>query len=206
MPVSLESFADELAALARTDPLEFRLNNTSDKRMRRVLEAAAGRFGWKKAAAPSRRGLGVACGIDAGTYVALMAEVRVDAATGSVKVGRIVCAQDMGVVINPDGAKMQMEGCVMMGLGYTLSEEVRFDGGRILTRNFDTYELPRFAGVPHIETVLIKNDDLAPQGGGEPTIPPMGAVIANAVFDATGVRMYRLPMTPERVLAAMKRA
>jgi isoquinoline 1-oxidoreductase len=198
-----ESQIDAMAAKARVDPLEFRLNNTSDKRMRRVLEAAAGRFGWKKAAAPSRRGLGVACGIDAGTYVALMAEVRVDAATGSVKVGRIVCAQDMGVVINPDGAKMQMEGCVMMGLGYTLSEEVRFDGGRILTRNFDTYELPRFSGMPEIETVLVKNDELTPQGGGEPAIVPVGAVVANAIFDATGARLFQMPMTAERVKEAL---
>jgi len=198
-----ESQIDAMAAKARVDPLEFRLNNTSDKRMRRVLEAAAGRFGWKKAAAPSRRGVGVACGIDAGTYVALMAEVRVDAATGSVKVGRIVCAQDMGVVINPDGAKMQMEGCVMMGLGYTLSEEVRFDGGRILTRNFDTYELPRFSGMPEIETVLVKNDELTPQGGGEPAIVPVGAVVANAIFDATGARLFQMPMTAERVKEAL---
>jgi nicotinate dehydrogenase subunit B len=198
-----ESQIDTMAAKARIDPLEFRLNNTSDKRMRGVLEAAAGRFGWKKAAAPSKRGVGVACGIDAGTYVALMAEVRVDAATGSVKVGRIVCAQDMGVVINSDGAKMQMEGCVMMGLGYTLSEEVRFNGGQILTRNFDAYEVPRFSGMPEIETVLVKNDELTPQGGGEPAIVPVGAVVANAIFDATGARLFQMPMTAERVKEAL---
>jgi nicotinate dehydrogenase subunit B len=198
-----ESQIDAMAAKAKVDPLEFRLNNTTDKRMRRVLEAAAGRFGWKKAVAPSSRGVGVACGIDAGTYVALMAEVRVGAATGSVKVVRIVCAQDMGVVINPDGAKMQMEGCVMMGLGYTLSEEVRFNGGQILTRNFDTYELPRFSGMPEVETVLVKNDELTPQGGGEPAIVPVGAVVANAIFDATGARLFQMPMTAERVKEAL---
>src|ERR1017187_8364705 len=192
-----------MAAKAKVDPLEFRLSNTSDKRMRGVLEAAAGRFGWKKAAAPSRRGVGVACGMDAGTYVALMAEVKVDAATGSVKVGRIVCAQDMGVVINPDGAKMQMEGCLMMGLRYTLSEEVRFDGGRILTRNFDTFELPRFSGMPELQTVLVKNDELTPQGGGDPAIVPVGAVVANAIFDATGDRLFQMPMTAERVKEAL---
>jgi nicotinate dehydrogenase subunit B len=198
-----ESQIDAMASKARVDPLEFRLNNTSDKRMRGVLEAAAGRFGWKKAAAPSRRGVGVACGMDAGTYVALMAEVRVDAKTGSVKVGRIVCAQDMGVVINPDGAKMQMEGCVMMGLGYALSEEVHFNGGGILTRNFDAYELPRFSGMPELETVLVKNDELTPQGGGEPAIVPVGAVVANAVFDATSARLFQMPMTKERVKEAL---
>jgi len=201
-----ESQIDTMAAKAKVDPLEFRLNNTSDRRMRGVLEAAAGRFGWKKAAGPSGRGVGVACGIDAGTYVALMAEVNVDAATGRVRVGRIVCAQDMGVVINPDGAAMQMEGCIMMGLGYTLTEEVRFDGGRILTKNFDTYELPRFSGMPEIQTVLVKNDELAPQGGGEPALVPVGAVIANAIFDATGARLFEMPFTPPRVKEALAAA
>ena len=198
-----ESQIDTMAAKAKVDPLEFRLNNTSDKRMRSVLEAAAGRFGWKKAMAPSGRGVGVACGIDAGTYVALMAEVKVDPATGSVKVVRILCAQDMGIVINPDGAKMQMEGCVMMGLGYTLSEEVHFNGGEILIRNFDKYELPRFSGMPDIETVLVKNDELTPQGGGEPALVPVGAVVANAIFDATGARLFQMPMTAERVKDAL---
>ncbi len=197
-----ESQIDTMAAKAGVDPLEFRLNNTSDKRMRGVLEAAAGRFGWKKAAGPSGRGAGIACGIDAGTYVALIAEVKVDAATGKVTVARIVCAQDMGIVINPDGAKMQMEGCIMMGLGYAVSEEVRFSGGTIHTKNFDTYEIPRFSEMPALETVLVKNDELSPQGGGEPAIVPVGAAVANAVFDATGARLYEMPITPGRVKAA----
>ena len=198
-----ESHLDVMAAKAKVDPLEFRLKNTSDARMRRVLETAAARFGWKKVAGPSGRGVGVACGSDAGTYVALMAEVKVDAATGRIKVVRIACAQDMGVVINPDGATMQMEGCIMMGLGYALTEEVRFDGGRILTKNFDTYELPRFSGMPALDTVLVKNDELPPQGGGEPALVPVGAVIANAVFDATGARLAEMPMTPDRVKKAL---
>jgi CO/xanthine dehydrogenase Mo-binding subunit len=198
-----ESHLDVMAAKAKVDPLEFRLGNTSDARMRRVLETVAARFGWKKAAGPSGRGVGVACGVDAGTYVGLMAEVNVDAATGRIRVARIACAQDMGVVINPDGATMQMEGCIMMGLGYALSEEVRFDGGRILTKNFDTYELPRFSGMPALDTVLVKNDELTPQGGGEPALVPVGAVIANAVFDATGARLTEMPMTPDRVKKAL---
>jgi isoquinoline 1-oxidoreductase len=201
-----ESQVDTMAAKAKADPLEFRLNNTSDKRMLSVLEAAAAKFGWKKGAPPSGRGFGVACGIDAGTYVALMAEVMVDRATGKVTVVRIVCAQDMGIVINPDGAKMQMEGCLMMGLGYTLSEEVRFSGGTILTKNFDTYEVPRFSGMPVLETVLVKNDDLAPQGGGEPALVPVGAAVANALFDLTGVRLFEMPMTPARVREALAAA
>ncbi|MFI5173981.1 MAG: molybdopterin cofactor-binding domain-containing protein [Terriglobia bacterium] len=199
-----ESQIDIMAAKAKIDPLKFRLNNTSDKRMRSVLEAAAERFGWKKAPLPSGRGYGIACGIDAGTYVAAIAEVKVDKASGKVKVKRIVCAQDMGIVINPDGARMQMEGCIMMGLGYALSEEVRFKGGELLTKNFDTYELPRFSGLPEIEAILVKNDELTPQGGGEPAIVPIGAVIANAIFDAVGTRLFQMPMTPDRVKEAIK--
>ncbi len=198
-----ESQIDIMAAAAKIDPLEFRLRNTKDERARRVLKTAAEAFGWKAAPGPSGQGRAIAVGIDAGSYVALAAEVAVDRASGEIKVKRVVAAQDMGLVINPEGAKMQMEGCITMGLGYVLSEELQFRGGEILDENFATYQLPRFSQVPRIETVLISNDDLAPQGGGEPTIVPMGAVIANAVFDAIGVRMYRLPMTPTRVLAAL---
>jgi len=198
-----ESQIDIMAAKAKIDPLEFRLNNTSDKRMRSVLEAAAKRFGWKKAASPSGRGLGIACGIDAGTYVAEIAEVQVDKSTGKVKVKRIVCAQEMGVVINPEGATMQMEGCITMGLGYALSEYLRFKGGQVLESNFDTYTLPHFSQVPEIETILVKNDELTPQGGGEPAIVPVGAVIANAIFDAVGARLFQMPMTPAKVKEAI---
>jgi isoquinoline 1-oxidoreductase len=148
----------------------------------------------------------VACGIDAETYVALMAEVTVDSSTGAVKVDRVVCVQDMGVVVNPDGARMQMEGCIAMGLGYVFSEELRFEEGRILDTNFGTYEIARISQTPQIETVLVPNDDLPPKGGGEPAIVNMGAVVANAIFDATGARIFRLPMTPERVLEAMRRS
>lgn len=199
-----ESQIDMMAAKARMDPLEFRLHNTSDARMRRALQTVAERFGWKKAVAPSGRGVGIACGIDAGTYVAEIAEVAVDRTTGQVRVKRIVCAQDMGLVINPDGAQMQIEGCLMMGLGYALTEEIRFKGGQLLTTNFDTYQIPRFSMMPQIEAVLIKNDELAPQGGGEPAIVPVGAAIANAIFDATGARLFEMPMTPDRVKEALK--
>ena len=201
-----ESHVDVLAAAAGVDPVEFRLRNMGDERMRRVLEAAAKAFGWKPAAGPSRRGWGVACGVDAGTYATLAAQVKVDTASGEVRVERVVCAQDMGVVVSPDGATMQVEGCITMGLGYVLREEVRIDGGRVLDENFDSYEIPRFSWLPRIETVLLKNDALAPQGGGEPAIVPMGAAIANAVFDATGVRFDRLPLTPARVKAGLAKA
>jgi nicotinate dehydrogenase subunit B len=202
-----EQQMDTMAVAAGMDALEFRLKNTKDPRMLAVLRAAAHAYGWRSRVAPRKtgRGRGLACGVDAGSYVAHIADVTVDPSTGAVKVERVVCAQDMGIVVNPDGAKMQMEGSITMGLGYALSEEVRFQGGRIADANFDTYGLPRFSWVPVIETVLVPNDDLAPQGGGEPAIINMGAVIANAIFDATGARLTRLPMTPERVLAEIRK-
>ena len=127
-----------------------------------------------------------------------------DRASGDVKVERVTCAQDMGVVVNPDGATMQVEGSITMGLGYVLREEVRIKDGKVLDENFDSYEIPRFSWLPRIETVLVKNDAVTPQGGGEPAIVPMGAAIANAVFDATGARLFRLPMTPARVKVAIE--
>ncbi len=93
----------------------------------------------------------------------------------------------------------------MMALGYALSEEVRFSGGKILTRNFDTYELPRFSAMPALETVLVRNDELPPQGGGEPALVPVGGAIANAIFDATGARLFEMPFTPGRVKEALTR-
>jgi isoquinoline 1-oxidoreductase len=200
-----EQQMDIMAVAAGMDPLEFRLMNTSDPRMLSVLRTIRDASGWETRPGPAGngRGRGVSCGIDAETYVAHVAEVTVDSGTGAVKVDRIVCAQDMGVVVNPDGARMQMEGCIAMGLGYVFSEEIRFQGGKILDTNFGTYGLARFSQVPHIETVLVSNDDLPPKGGGEPAIINMGAVVANAVFDATGARVYHLPMTPARVLEAI---
>ena len=197
-----ESQIDILASKVGVDPVEFRLRNMKDEKMRRVLKTAAEKFGWKAGKGPSGRGWGVACGIDAGTWVATCAEVEADKRTGKVKVKRVVCAQDMGLVVNPEGAKLQMEGCIMMGLGYALTEGLRFRGGEILDSNFDTYQLPRFSWLPAIETHIIDNQESDPQGGGEPAIIVMGAVIANAVYDAIGVRMFRLPMTEERIKRA----
>jgi CO/xanthine dehydrogenase Mo-binding subunit len=200
---AIESQIDTMAAAAGEDALAFRLRNLTDSRMRKVLQAAANAFGWRSAAAPSGNGFGLACSVDAGTYVATMAEIKVEPKTGRIQVIRMVCAQDMGIVVNPEGAKIQIEGGITMGLGYTLAEELRFLGGDILDRNFGTYEIPRFSWVPRIETVLVKNDDLAPQGGGEPPITTTGAVIANALFNATGARIFRLPMSADRVRQAI---
>jgi CO/xanthine dehydrogenase Mo-binding subunit len=140
-----------------------------------------------------------------GTYVATMAEVKVDETSGVVQVQRVVCAQDTGEVINPEGVRLQIEGCITMGLGYVLSEEIRFKGGKILDENFDTYELPRFSWLPKIETVLVDNPAIPPQGCGEPAITPMGAVIANAIYDAISIRLCELPMTPTRIKEAIKK-
>jgi CO/xanthine dehydrogenase Mo-binding subunit len=199
-----ESHIDVMASKADIDPLEFRLNNLTDKRMSRVLKAAAEKFGWKPAKAPSGRGHGVVCFDYLGTYVAAMAEIKVDKNTGKIQVIRVVLAEDMGPVINPEGAKMQIEGGITMGLGYCLSEEIHFKGGEIKDLSFSSYEIPQFSWLPAIEAVLIDNPDIPPSGGGEPPIVGMGGLIANALFDATGVRLNRLPLTPERIIERLK--
>jgi CO/xanthine dehydrogenase Mo-binding subunit len=135
--------------------------------------------------------------------VAWIAEVEVDRASGAVRVKRVVCAQEMGLVINPEGARTQMEGCITMGLGYSLTEEIHFQGGEVRDLSFGTYQIPHFSWVPEIETVLVDSQDTPPQGGGEPAIIGMGAVLANAAFDATGARLFQLPMTPDRIKEAI---
>ncbi len=199
-----ESQINIMAARAGIDPLEFRLKNLKDERMIGVLKAVADLFGYMPAKNPSGRGYGIACGTDVGSYVAHMAEVKVDK-DGNVKVVRVACAQDMGFCINPEGATIQIEGCITMGLGYCLTEEIKFQGGMIDNHNFDTYHLPRFSWLPKIDTIILDRKDQPPQGGGEPSIICMGGVIANAIFDATGARLYQLPMTPERIMEAMKK-
>jgi nicotinate dehydrogenase subunit B len=196
---------DIMAAAAGIDPLEFRLKNLKDEKMIACLRAVAEKFGYTAAKTPGGRGIGIACGIDAGTWVAHMAEVKVDKTSGKVKVVRIAVAQDMGLCVNPEGSTIQMEGCIIMGLGYTFTEELLFEGGNIQNRGFDTYDIPRFSWVPKIDTVILDRKDKAPQGGGEPAIIAIGAVVANAIFDATGARLYRMPMTPARVLEALKK-
>ncbi|HAM08912.1 MAG: hypothetical protein A2X05_08415 [Bacteroidetes bacterium GWE2_41_25] len=199
-----ESQINIMAYKAGIDPLDFRLINLKDEKMIGVLKAAADKFGYTPGKNPSGRGYGIACGTDVGTWVAHIAEVKVDKSTGHVRVIRVACAQDMGLCVNPQGTTIQMEGCITMGLGYALTEEIQFKGGDIRNHSFDTYEIPRFSWVPEIDTVIMDKKDQPPQGGGEPAVICMGAVIANAVFDATGARLYQLPMTPERILAAIK--
>ena len=199
-----ESHIDLMAARAGIDPLDFRLRNIRDEKFRRVLKAGADKFGWTPAKKfPSGRGYGMACGFDVGVPVVLFAEVKVDERNGDIQVKRVVCSQDLGLVINPQGIALQTEGCITMGMGYALTEEIRFTGGRIRDENFDTYELPGFSWVPEIEMVLIEADDQPSKGGGEPAIICMGGVLVNAVYDATGARLKQIPMTPERVKKAL---
>lgn len=200
---AIESHIDVMAGQAGMDPLTFRLENLRDERMKRVLRAAADKFDHSFSVRSSGKGYGVACTDYLGTYVATMAEVTVDGRTGSLRVNRIVCAQDCGEIINPEGVRMQIEGGLIMGLGYVMTEEIRFKGGEILDRNFDTYEIPRFSWLPAIEVVLLDNPEIAPQGVGEPAVTTMGGVIANAVYDAVGVRLFTLPMTPTRIKEAL---
>ncbi|WP_340114918.1 xanthine dehydrogenase family protein molybdopterin-binding subunit [Maribellus mangrovi] len=196
---------DIMAAKAGIDPVEFRLKNLTDQRALDVLNAVAEMADWKPAVSSSRRGYGVAIGSDAGTYVAHIAKIDVDKETGEVKVLKVWVAQEMGFCVNPQGATIQMEGCINMGLGYALKEVVDFEGGQVKTKNFDTYEIPRFSWIPEMETKILERHT-SPQGGGEPAIVCMGAVIANAIYDQTGARLLEMAMTPERVLAALKKA
>ena len=154
-----ESHIDAVAAAAGVDPLTFRLNHLKDKRMVRLLDARGMPLAGHRAAAPSGKGQGMACVVYKGTYVAAMGEVEVDKASGRCRVKRIVCAQDMGQVVNPEGAKMQIEGCVTMGLGYALAESIHFRDGEILDLNFDTYQIPKFSWTPKIEAILVENPD-----------------------------------------------
>jgi len=200
-----ETQIDIMAAAAGIDPLEFRLMNLTDEKMKACLKTAAEKFGYVAGKGPSGRGIGIACGTDAGTWVAEIAEVKVTRSTGKVRIMRVVAVQDMGLCVNPQGARIQMEGCVTMALGYTLTEEVRFDGGDIHDRNFDTYDIPRFSWLPKIECYIMDRKDQAPQGGGEPAIIAVGAAVGNAIFDGTGARLFMMPFTPARVLEAINK-
>jgi nicotinate dehydrogenase subunit B len=194
-----ESHMDIMAAKIQMDPLEFRLRNLADARMVRVVKAAAEKFAWKPAKTPSGQGRGVVCLDYLGTYVAAMAQIKVHKDSGRIQVERIVCAQDMGPVINPEGARMQIEGAITMGLGYCLSEEIHFDGGEIKDLDFSSYRIPHFSWVPQIDIVLIENLEIAPSGCGEPPIVGMGALLANALFDATSIRLQQLPLSSQKI-------
>jgi isoquinoline 1-oxidoreductase len=197
-----ESHVDVLAHASGINPLDFRLDNLKNNEMKATLQLAAKSFGFDKEKKQGH-GYGIALGQDAGTLVAMIAEVFVDKQTGEVQPIKIVCSQDMGQVVNPHGATLQTEGGITMGIGYALSEEIEFNGGEMKTTNFNRYEITRFSKTPKIECVFIDKMDAKPQGGGEPAIICVGAAIANAIFDTCGARVNRMPITPERILAAL---
>lgn len=198
-----ESQLDMMAHRIGMDPLEFRLKNLKNDKMIRTVKMAADKFGWTPIKIPSGKGWGIACGFDAGTWVASIAEVSVDKDTGQVQVKRIVCVQDMGLVVNPHGSIIQLEGGLTMGLGYALTEDLEFRGGDIISNNFDDYHITTFSMTPQIEGYFIDDPEAAPQGGGEPAIITAGGAVANAIYDACGARVTRMPMIPERVKAAL---
>ncbi len=191
-----ESHIDALAHAVGLDPLEFRLKNLKDARLRAVLEAAAGQFGWGRAKAAPDHGFGIAGGFEKGSYVATCAEVALDRSAGKVRTVRLVTAFECGTVLNPDHLKNQVEGAVVMGLGGALFEAIRFEGGKILNAGFNRYRVPRFSDVPVLETVLLDRKDLPSAGAGETPIVAVAPAIGNAIFHAAGVRLRSLPMTP----------
>ena len=186
-----ETHMDELAHLAGLDPLEFRLKNLKDPRLRAVLQAAAERFGWGRAKPAAQHGCGIAGGFEKGSYIATCAEVVVEA--GATRVVRVVAAFECGAVVNPAHLKNQIEGSIIMGLGGALFEAVEFENGRILNARLSRYRVPRLSDTPPIETVLVDRRDLPSTGAGETPIVCIAPAIGNAIFQATGRRLRSLP-------------
>ncbi len=199
-----ESFMDELAHAAEADPLAFRLRHLADPRARDVLDAAAQASGWGEALPTGEgRGMSFARYENDEAYVATVAHVAVDEATGAVRVRRMVVAHDCGLIVNPDGVRNQVEGNVVQALSRALKEEVRFDAGGQTTVDWESYPILTFSEVPDLEIVLINRPDEPAVGAGEPATVTVAAAVANAVYAATGARLRRVPFTPERVRAAL---
>jgi nicotinate dehydrogenase subunit B len=197
-----EMHMHELAVRLGMDPLELRLHNLSNERLRNVLVAAAERFGWRDAQnvrsrnGTGARGIGIACGTEKGSYVATCAEVEVDRASGRLQVLRIVEAFECGAIVSPDGLRNQVEGAIVMGLGGALWEAVEFDDGRILNPRLSQYRVPRFSDVPPIDVVLLDRRDLASAGAGETPIIAVAPALGAAIQHATGVLLRSLPLAP----------
>jgi isoquinoline 1-oxidoreductase len=193
-----ETHMDALAALAKMDPLEFRMKNLSDPRVRAVLEASSRSFGWPRKKLQAGQGFGVAAGSEKGGYVATCAEIAVDKASGGVRVVRLVTAYECGAIVNPDGLRNQVIGANIQGLGGALFEAIEFENGRIKNPHFASYPVPRFRDVPEIEAILIDRKDIPSAGAGETPIMAIAPAIGNAIFDATGVRLNALPLIPTK--------
>lgn len=207
-----ESFVDECSLAAGADPVEFRLRHLTDARDRAVVEAAAKKANWKPGPPGSRRGVrgdvatgrGFAYTERAGTLVAMIVDVEVERATGRVWPRRFVVAHDCGLIVNPQGLTLCIEGNVVQSAGRALFEEVTFDKRNVTSIDWISYPILDIADAPEsIDVVLINRTDLPPSGAGEPATRPTAAAIANAIFDATGVRLRKAPFTPERVKAAL---
>jgi nicotinate dehydrogenase subunit B len=192
---------DELAHLVNMDPLEFRLKNLKNERLRAVFEAAAKKFGWGQAKA-SGHGFGMGGGFEKAGNIATCAEVAVDRKSGEVRVLHVLSSFECGAIVNPDNLRNQIEGSNIMGLGGALFEVIEFENGRVLNGRFSSYRVPRFSDVPAIETVLLDRKDIPSAGAGECPMIGLAPAIGNAIFDATGVRSRSLPMVPNGLKAA----
>ncbi len=194
-----ESFMDELAAAAGADPLEFRLAHLENQRIRTVLETAAKHFNWperKKKLTPELS-VGLACGTEKNSVVAACVEIGIDRKKGEIKVREVCEAFECGPIQNPANLTSQVQGCIVMGLGGALFEEIQFENGKILNANFGGYRVPRFRDVPKIDVHLVNKTDIPSAGGGETPIIAIAPAIGNAVFAATGVRIRSMPMRNE---------
>jgi nicotinate dehydrogenase subunit B len=190
-----ESHMDELAAAMKMDPLEFRLRNLRDERLRAVLKTAAARFGWASRKPAPGRGFGIACGTEKGGYVGCCVQIAMKGAR-DLRVERVVEAWDCGAVVNPEELKNQIEGAIMMGIGGALFEQIEFANGRILSDRLSKYRVPRFHDAPEIEAILIDRKDIPSAGAGEIPIVGIAPAIANAIFNATGKRVRSMPLLP----------
>jgi nicotinate dehydrogenase subunit B len=202
---AIESFMDELADAAGIDPLAFRLAHLRDPRAQAVLQAAADKAGWiprEKGDGRNGRGLAFCRYKSIGMYAAVVVDVEVDRKTGVIKVPRVVIAADIGLVVNPDGARHQLEGGIVQAVSLTLKEQVAFDRREITSRDWSGYPILGFPEVPSVEIVLMDRSDPS-LGAGEGSLPPTSAALANAFAHATGRRLRELPMTPERVKASL---
>lgn len=201
---AIESFMNELAQAANVDPIAFRLRHLGDSRARAVIEAAARRANWS-AWVPSEgrgHGIGFAKYKNLGAYCAAVAEAEVG---HEVRVKRLVLAVDVGLVINPDGVKNQIEGGAIQSTSWTLKEQVKLGEHGVASLGWEDYPILKFSEVPAVEVELIDRPDLPAVGAGEAAQGPTAAAIANAVEDALGVRVRDLPLTPERIIAAIER-
>jgi isoquinoline 1-oxidoreductase len=184
---------DELALELGMDPLEFRLKNLDDARLRAVFTAVAERFGWGKEKSTAERGVGIAGGTEKGGYTAACAEVEIDTEK-KARIRRVVQAWESGAVVNPDGLRNQIMGAIVQAIGGALFESIQFANGKVTNPHFAEYRVPRFADTPEIEVILIDRKDLPSAGAGETGIVALAPAVGNAIFAATGTRLRQMPM------------